>query len=64
MIAKDVRTNIKLDKKLMKELKMIATLRNTTQQDLLKEMASDWINNCEEIEYIRELERKKDEINY
>lgn len=59
MIAKDVRTNIKLDKKLMKELKMIATLRNTTQQDLLKEMASDWINNCEEIEYIRELERKK-----
>lgn len=64
MIAKDVRTNIKLDKKLMKELKMIATLRNTTQQDLLKEMASDWINNCEEIEYIRELERKKDKINY
>lgn len=59
MIAKDIRTNIKLDKKLMKELKMIATLRNTTQQDLLKEMASDWINNCEEIEYIRELERKK-----
>ena len=54
-----IRTTIILDKKIIKNIKTIAALRNTTQQEILKKMASDWLDNCEEMKIIKALEKNQ-----
>ena len=59
MSNKEIRTTILLDKKELEYIKTIAAMKKITQQDLFKEIIKYYLNNCEEMKYIKQYENEQ-----